>query len=60
MKVGDYVEIRTAVGPGKWAWAVGKVVRKGHITAEDEHCFEVRTDDGEIIRDVREHFRRAQ
>ena len=53
MKTGDYVEIKEASGGGNWQWTK----RKGHITEEDEHCFTVRTDDGETIRDVREHMR---
>lgn len=52
MEIGDYVEIKQAAGK-RWAWTG----RKGHITAVDEHCLDVRTDDGENIRDVKEHFR---
>ena len=61
MKSGDYVEIKEARSAGIWRWTdiVGRS-RKGHITAADEHCFTVRTDDGETIRDVRDHFRPTQ
>lgn len=54
MKSGDYVEIKDAIG-SKWAWRN----RKGHIASVDKHCYAVRTDDGENIRDVKEHFRRS-
>lgn len=54
MNVGDYVEIKEAVG-SEWKWTE----RFGHITGADRHCFAVRADDGEDIRDVREHFRPA-
>ncbi len=56
MKAGDYVEIKEAASAGNWRWTK----RKGHITDADEHCFSVRTDDGEDIRDVRDHFRPAK
>lgn len=52
MNVGDKVEIKDFTG-GRWAW----LKRHGHITAIDKRCAEVRTDDGENIRDVLEHFR---
>ena len=55
MKIGDYVQIKEARGGSGWAWSN----RHGHITAVDEHCYSVRADDGEDIRDVREHFRLA-
>ena len=58
MEVGDTVEIKQAVGKGKWSWVVGKKIRTGLVTAVDDHCLSVRCDDnGEHIRDVREHFR---
>lgn len=56
MKTGDYVEIKEASLTGNWKW----VGRKGHITAADEHCFSVRTEDGVMIHDVRDHFRPAK
>lgn len=56
MKVSDYVEIKEAAGAGNWKW----IGRKGHITDADKHCFSVRTDDGESVRDVREHFRQTK
>lgn len=53
---GDKVEIKEATSGGKWVWSE----RFGHVVSKDEHCFEVRADDGELVRDVREHFRHAQ
>ena len=55
VEIGDKVEIKQAFGKGNWRWTG----RKGHVTHVDEHCLSVRTDDGENIRDVREHFRRV-
>ncbi len=52
MNVSDYVEIKEAVGK-HWKWTG----RKGHVTKVDKYCCDVRTDDGEDIRDVVEHFR---
>ncbi len=54
MKTGDKVEIKEHNG-GAWQWP--KPQRIGHITDVDKHCYSVRTDDGEDIRDVHEHFR---
>ncbi len=54
MNIGDYVEVKDADGKN-WKWRG----RKGHVTAVDKYCYSVRTDDGQDIRDVREHFRRA-
>ena len=53
MKSGDYVVIKEAKGSAGWAWTD----RKGHITETDKYCHTVRTDDGDVIRDVIEHFR---
>ena len=58
MKTGDYVQIKEARGSAGWAWSTPP--RRGHITEADKYCFTVRTDDGETIRDVREHFRPQQ
>ena len=55
MTTGDYVEIKDFSG-GQWKWSD----RKGHVTDADKDCLAVRTDDGEDIRDVREHFRPAR
>ena len=55
MNSGDYVQIKEARGKGRWAWSN----RRGHITETDKYCLQVRTDDGETIRDVHEHFRPA-
>ncbi len=52
MKAGDYVKIQDAKSGGVWCY----VGRKGHITEVDDYCYTVRTDDGETIRDVKEHF----
>lgn len=57
MKKGDRVDIKQAVGPGKWMWKVGKKIQRGIICCVDEHCYEVDTDEGQTIRDVHEHFR---
>lgn len=56
MKAGDYVEIKEADSDANWRWSG----RKGHITAADEHCFSVRTDDGVTVHDTRDHFRPAK
>lgn len=53
MKEGDYVEIKEFKGSAGWSWTE----RKGHITEANKYCYTVRTDDGETIRDVIEHFR---
>ena len=55
MKVTDYVEIKESKG-SKWLWTG----RHGHVITVDKYCLEVETDDGETIRDVREHFRNAK
>ncbi len=55
MEIGQYVEVKEAHGAGNWKWTG----RHGHVTRIDKHCVEVRTDDGELIRDVREHVRSA-
>ena len=61
MKSGDYVEIKEACGAGIWKWTdIRGKSRKGHVTEIDKHCLKVRTDDGETIRDVRDHFRPAK
>ncbi len=52
MKTGDYVKILDAKGSGVWCYAG----RKGHIVEADKYCYSVRTDGGELIRDVKEHF----
>jgi len=58
MEIGDHVEVKEAIGAGTWRWEDrnGRI-RKGHVTEIDKHCLTVCTDDGEIIRDVRDHFR---
>jgi len=53
MKSGTYVEIKEAKGAAGWAY----VGRKGHVVELDKYCLTVRTDDGETVRDVKEHFR---
>ena len=53
MKVSDYVEIKEFKGSAGWTW----IGRKGRITETDQYCYTVRTDDGETVRDVIEHFR---
>jgi len=58
LKEGDYVEIKEHSGSAGWVWL--KPPRRGHITEADKYCFSVRTDDGQSIRDVREHFRPIQ
>ncbi len=55
MQTSDYVEIKEARGAGRWSWTG----RKGHIVKSDQYCYTVRADDGETIRDVRDHFRAA-
>lgn len=55
MEIGDRVEIKEF--HGKWKWVHEKKTRFGRITGVDEHCYSVRTDDGEDIRDVHSHFR---
>ncbi len=58
MNVGDRVEIKEAKGSAGWVWT--KKPRLGHITEVDRYCYAVRTDDGENIRDVHEHFRKPK
>lgn len=53
MDVGDQVEVKEAVGKGNWQWT-GRI---GMVTEADEHCLLVWTNDGDRVRDVREHFR---
>ena len=61
MKIGSYVDIKEHRGGGRWSYEdIDGNVRRGHVTAMDEHCLSVRTDDGENIRDVRDHFRPAK
>jgi len=55
MNISDYVEIKDASGT-TWQWRG----RKGHITGVDKYCYSVRTDDGQDIRDVHDHFRVAR
>ena len=55
MNTGDRVEIKEFAG-SRWKWTG----RLGHITKVDQYCYSVRTDDGDNIRDVHEHFRRPQ
>ena len=52
MKNGDRVEIKEAAGKD-WKWTG----RYGIIVDTDEYCFTVSADDGDRIRDVKEHFR---
>ncbi len=52
MNTGEYVEIKESSG-NRWRWTG----RKGHVIDADKHCYTVRADDGEEVRDVREHFR---
>ncbi len=55
MNIGDPVEIKDASGKNlRWRG------RKGHITEVDKYCYSVRTDDGQDVRDVHEHFRVAR
>ena len=54
MNIGDKIEIKEFDG-GAWLWRNPQ--RIGHITAVDRRCYSVRTDDGEDIRDVHDHFR---
>lgn len=56
MNIGDKVEIQGHDG-GSWVWAETEPKRVGHITGVDKYCYSVRTDDGESIRDVHDHFR---
>lgn len=56
MNTGDKVEIKEYDG-GAWRWAKIRPQRRGHITDVDKYCYSVRTDDGESIRDVHDHFR---
>lgn len=53
MKTGDYVEIKEAKGRANWVWCG----RKGRVVEVDNYCLTVRADDGETVRDVKEHFR---
>ena len=52
MKVGEEVEVKEYRG-SRWLFDG----RRGHITEVDDWCYSVRTDDGENIRDLKEHFR---
>ena len=52
MLLGDKVEIKESKG-SCWAW----VGRYGKIIEVDKYCYTVAADNGETIRDVREHFR---
>ena len=59
MEPNDRVDIKQYIIPD-WVWTDNKGrVRRGHITDMDKHCLTVCADDGEIVRDVREHFRKA-
>ena len=49
---GVRVEIKEFTG-SKWEW----IGRMGTVIDADMHCLKVKTDDGEEIRDVLEHFR---
>lgn len=53
MTIGDHVEIKEHGGGAEWRWTG----RMGQITDVDKYCYTVQTDDGETIRDVKEHFR---
>lgn len=52
MLPGDRVEIKEAKG-SCWAW----VGRLGQVIDADKYCYTVKADNGETVRDVREHFR---
>ncbi len=56
MKTGDYVEIMEAKGPGNWKWTK----RYGHVVEVGRYSASVRADDGELVRDVLDHFRVKQ
>ncbi len=51
MSVDDHVEIKEFTGQWKWT------NRRGRITGVDNYCFTVLADDGETVRDVKDHFR---
>lgn len=55
MTTGDRVEVKEFTG-SKWEWKK----RFGRITRVDMYCYSVRTDDGEDIRDIHEHFREVE
>ena len=56
IETGDKVEIKEAKGGGRWVFNE----RFGHVTNVDKYCLEVRADDGELVRDVHDHFRPAE
>lgn len=59
MNRGDRVEVKTAIGPGQWVWKVKGRSITGRIIETDKHCHTVEIDNGDKIRDVKEHFRPA-
>jgi len=60
MEIDDRVEVKQYIEKD-WVWAdpKGRLLR-GYVTAMDKHCLTVCTDGGEIIRAVRDHFRRPR
>ena len=61
MQTGDYVDIKEARSAGRWSYKDNQGhCRRGHIVEVDEYCYTVQADDGEQVRDVKEHFRESK